>query len=104
MEFWGCWRPNRWFVCVSTVRPNAPENVTLLVEETEDGPNLCVRWERPYNTEAKSGWITLKYELRVKQGMNNEWKVSSKLKFTLKFIKPENKSLFFNVARVTAFF
>lgn len=68
------------FSLYSTVKPNTPENVTLLVMKREDNLYLHVRWEPPYNTDTKSGWVTIKYELRVKQEKSNEWKVSPKQK------------------------
>lgn len=62
-----------------TVKPNPPENVTVAVEKSGDSTNLHIRWEHPYDTDTKSGWVTLKYGIRVKQQNTSKWKVSFRI-------------------------
>lgn len=61
------------------MKPNAPENVTVRVEEKEHGASLHVDWGRLPNTDTESGWVTVRYQVRVKQRENQQqWKVSGK--------------------------
>ncbi|XP_076853914.1 prolactin receptor b [Brachyhypopomus gauderio] len=48
------------------VQPHSPENVTLTVLGAVNNPYFLVRWEAPRDTDTRSGWVTLKYEVRVK--------------------------------------
>ncbi|KAI4901694.1 hypothetical protein NFI96_029238, partial [Prochilodus magdalenae] len=64
------------------VQPHSPENVTLTVVGAEDNPYFLVQWEAPHDADTRSGWVTLKYEVRVKlensrQELASEWEVYS---------------------------
>ncbi|KTG35572.1 hypothetical protein cypCar_00001775 [Cyprinus carpio] len=59
------------FVC--KVQPNTPENVTAVVVDEDQGPFVRVSWEKPRTADTRSGWITLLYQLRVKQQKDKEW-------------------------------
>uniref|UniRef100_A0A8B9KIL0 Prolactin receptor n=1 Tax=Astyanax mexicanus TaxID=7994 RepID=A0A8B9KIL0_ASTMX len=66
---------------VYIVQPNTPESVMVSVLEDNHGPYLRVDWEKPQSADTRSGWITLVYQLRVKQeydaGMQKYYKVFS---------------------------
>ncbi|TRY98639.1 hypothetical protein DNTS_005886 [Danionella cerebrum] len=55
------------------VQPNTPENVTAVVIQEDQDPFLRVYWEKPRTADTRSGWITLVYQLRVKQEKDLEW-------------------------------
>ncbi|KAI4882872.1 hypothetical protein NFI96_013092, partial [Prochilodus magdalenae] len=58
---------------VYIVQPNTPESVMISVLEDDHGPYLRVSWEKPRSADTRSGWITLVYQLRVKQAKEEEW-------------------------------
>ncbi|XP_051536785.1 prolactin receptor-like [Myxocyprinus asiaticus] len=58
---------------VYIVQPNTPENVTAVVVHEDRGPFVRVSWEKPRTADTRSGWITLVYQLQVKQEKDKEW-------------------------------
>uniref|UniRef100_A0A3B3X964 Prolactin receptor n=1 Tax=Poecilia mexicana TaxID=48701 RepID=A0A3B3X964_9TELE len=57
------------------VKPDPPVNVTVVVNSSAPSPFLEIRWKSPPDVDVRTGWVTLKYELRVKQNDSKEWKV-----------------------------
>uniref|UniRef100_A0A3B5LNU5 Prolactin receptor n=1 Tax=Xiphophorus couchianus TaxID=32473 RepID=A0A3B5LNU5_9TELE len=57
------------------VKPDPPVNVTVVVNSSAPSPFLEIRWKSPPNVDVRTGWVTPKYELRVKQNDSKEWKV-----------------------------
>ncbi|XP_035383490.1 prolactin receptor a isoform X1 [Electrophorus electricus] len=58
---------------VYIVQPNTPEDVRVLVVDDDPGPYLHVSWEKPLAADTQSGWITLVYQLRVKETSQDTW-------------------------------
>ncbi|CAL8348120.1 unnamed protein product [Lota lota] len=55
------------------VQPSPPENVSLTMEVLEGNPYLHVKWQPPPETDIRSGWVTVIYQLRVKTAGEEEW-------------------------------
>ncbi|KAK1787465.1 hypothetical protein P4O66_002940 [Electrophorus voltai] len=62
---------------VYIVQPNTPEDVRVLVVDDDPGPYLHVSWEKPLAADTQSGWITLVYQLRVKETSQDTWEVGT---------------------------
>ncbi|KAL7844177.1 hypothetical protein SRHO_G00227160 [Serrasalmus rhombeus] len=58
---------------VYIVQPKTPESVMVSVLEDDHGPYLRVSWDKPRSADTRSGWITLVYQLRVKQVKEENW-------------------------------
>ncbi|KAK2845635.1 hypothetical protein Q7C36_010489 [Tachysurus vachellii] len=61
---------------VDIVQPHSPENMTLSLMGLKDQPYFLVKWEAPHDIDTHSGWVTLKYEVRVKQEHGGQKQVS----------------------------
>lgn len=76
------------FLSLPSVKPNAPEKLTVNITWNKNLPYLRASWEPPQKADTRSGWITLIYELRTKLEGEDEWEVSkgvawlAKLSFT----------------------
>ncbi|KAM3939297.1 prolactin receptor [Leptodactylus fuscus] len=62
------------FETVDIVQPYPPRNLTLSYEENESSlPYLMVKWEQPKKVDVKIGWVTLKYEVRLREEKQQTW-------------------------------
>ncbi|XP_053337163.1 prolactin receptor b [Clarias gariepinus] len=57
------------------VQPHSPGNMTLALMGVKDNPYFLVKWEAPHDIDTRSGWVTLSYEVRVKQEQVSDWEV-----------------------------
>ncbi|XP_063114130.1 prolactin receptor isoform X2 [Cavia porcellus] len=58
------------------VEPNPPKNVTLEIQQPEDGkPYLWIKWVPPTLADTASGWLLLQYEVRLKHEKAVEWEI-----------------------------
>ncbi|XP_073697432.1 prolactin receptor b [Garra rufa] len=48
------------------VQPHPPENVNVTFMHTTNSPYFLVRWRPPRDADTRSGWVTIKYEVRLK--------------------------------------
>ncbi|XP_058231371.1 prolactin receptor b isoform X2 [Hemibagrus wyckioides] len=58
------------------VQPHSPRNMTLSLMGVKDNPYFLVKWEAPQDIDTRSGWVTVKYEVRVKQEHGGQKQVS----------------------------
>ncbi|XP_077087864.1 prolactin receptor b [Siphateles boraxobius] len=48
------------------VQPHPPENVNVTLMQTKNSPFFLVQWQPPHDADTRSGWVTIKYEVRLK--------------------------------------
>ncbi|XP_016321283.1 prolactin receptor-like isoform X2 [Sinocyclocheilus anshuiensis] len=48
------------------VQPHPPENVNVTFMQTTNSPYFLVRWQPPHDADTRSGWVTIRYEVRLK--------------------------------------
>ncbi|XP_050966715.1 prolactin receptor b [Labeo rohita] len=48
------------------VQPHPPENVNVTFTQNANSPYFLVRWRPPRDADTRSGWVTIKYEVRLK--------------------------------------
>ncbi|XP_015828737.3 prolactin receptor b [Nothobranchius furzeri] len=58
---------------MKVLKSDAPEAVTVLVDENLNTPCLNISWKRPSKVDVTKGWVSLTYELRVKVQTGLDW-------------------------------
>lgn len=48
------------------MQPHPPENVNVTFTQNANSPYFLVRWRPPRDADTRSGWVTIKYEVRLK--------------------------------------
>ncbi|XP_067294223.1 prolactin receptor b [Pseudorasbora parva] len=54
------------------VQPHPPENVNVTLMRTKHSPYFLVEWQPPRDADTRSGWVTIKYEVRLKMNSGYE--------------------------------
>ncbi|XP_051956433.1 prolactin receptor-like [Xyrauchen texanus] len=48
------------------VQPHHPKNMNVTLMQSENSPYFLVQWQPPQDADTRSGWVTIKYEVRIK--------------------------------------
>ncbi|XP_059406063.1 prolactin receptor-like isoform X2 [Carassius carassius] len=51
---------------ICNVEPHPPETVNVTFVQTTNSPYFLVQWQSPHDADTRSGWVTIKYEVRLK--------------------------------------
>ncbi|XP_056600790.1 prolactin receptor b [Triplophysa dalaica] len=54
------------------VQPHPPENANVSLIQADNNFYILVRWEPPREADTRSGWVTIRYEIRVKREKSRE--------------------------------
>ncbi|XP_056402650.1 prolactin receptor [Hyla sarda] len=62
------------FEIVDIVQPYPPRNLSFSYEGNESNvPYLLVKWNRPEKADVKVGWMTVEYEVRLREEKKQTW-------------------------------
>ncbi|XP_078064420.1 prolactin receptor-like, partial [Mustelus asterias] len=75
------------------VQPDPPSNVSVEMKQSDGKFFLLVRWSPPVLADVLSGWMNLKYDLRLTANQLSEWEyfyVGLELQFTIFSFQPDS--------------